>query len=308
MDKEVDVKPSRAISVRPVPANLARLRFGIRQECVLHCFAMLCLAQSLAATSSGRTKPSLTLPGKKLFYGQQGGFQHKSSKLHHDEIILAVTQQVSDHCSSGPGCHEQDTADGAGGLSHLTGIYLERVPLNGGDMAIAKISGHVGASDSVLQNHMTMHMSGREDLLWISWYFSHYPSSVHHRESLVQTRRERFAMRACLLGYPVGPWQLDADERRAYMDHGPTRYVLLVEQDRRDAYLGNSLAFLTSKGNIIEFRGMQASRSRRFVAPPDRQICGLGFTGSWLTRVTTCPLEAHETDEQNLREHIVHPD
>ena len=37
-------------------------------------------------------------------------------------------------------------------------------------------------------------------------------------------RRERFAMRACLLGYPVGPWQLDADERRAYMDHGPTRF------------------------------------------------------------------------------------
>ena len=121
-----------------------------------------------------------------------GGFQHKSSKLHHDEIILAVTQQerdssraqaqefhpecagiiknglcgrglletawcstppsrvlttaccrrtlsltctkVSDHCSSGPGCHEQDTADGAGGLlpalavSHLKSVLTcERV-------------------------------------------------------------------------------------------------------------------------------------------------------------------------------------
>ena len=47
------------------------------------------------------------------------------------------------------------------------------------------------------------------------------------------------------------------------------RYILFVEQDRRDAYLGNSIAFVTSKGlvchehlalqrgKILEFRGMQ---------------------------------------------------
>ncbi|CAE7157513.1 NEK1 [Symbiodinium pilosum] len=230
--------------------------------------------------------------GKKLFYGQQGGFQHKSSKLHHDEVILAVTQQERDsfvgnslvfytsecqiiafqgHDASSRTRLIAPIGSQITGLqfegSHLTGIYLERVPLDGSPMSIARISGHVGSAvDKVV---------------------------LQLRDG--STRRYGFEG-----GYPVGPWRLDTDE-----------YVLLVEQDRRDAYLGNSLAFLTSKGNIIEFRGMQASRSRRFVAPPARQICGLGFTGSWLTRVTTCPLEAHENleaGEQDLQEHLLHPD
>ncbi|CAE7535434.1 unnamed protein product [Symbiodinium sp. CCMP2456] len=227
--------------------------------------------------------------GKRLFYGEQGGFQHKSSRLHHDEVILAVTQQERDsfvgnslvfytsecqivafqgHDATSRTRLIAPTGSQITGLqfegSHLTGIYLERIPLDGSAMAIARISGHVGSAVDKLVLQL--------------------------RDG--SSRRYGFEG-----GDPVGPWTLDADE-----------YVLLVEQDRRDAYLGNSLAFVTSKGNIIEFRGLQASRSRRFVAPPDRQICGLGFTGSCLTRVTTCPLEAHETGEQNLREHSLHVD
>ena len=59
-------------------------------------------------------------------------------------------------------------------------------------------------------------------------------------------------------GDPVGPWTLDADELMPYkaeewihlfrQARAFRRYVLLVEQDRRDAYLDNSLAFVTSKG------------------------------------------------------------
>eukprot|EP00439_Symbiodinium_sp_Y106_P057299 s4205_g8.t1 len=227
--------------------------------------------------------------GKRLFYGEQGGFQHKSSRLHHDEVILAVTQQERDsfvgnslvfytsecqivafqgHDATSRTRLIAPTGSQITGLqfegSQLTGIYLERIPLDGSAMAIARISGHVGSAVDKLVLQL--------------------------RDG--SSRRYGFEG-----GDPVGPWTLDADE-----------YVLLVEQDRRDAYLGNSLAFVTSKGNIIEFRGLQASRSRRFVAPPDRQICGLGFTGSCLTRVTTCPLEAHETGEQNLREHFLHID
>eukprot|EP00438_Fugacium_kawagutii_P017336 Skav229806 [mRNA] locus=scaffold567:297164:299050:- [translate_table: standard] len=101
-------------------------------------------------------------------------------------------------------------------------------------------------------------------------------------------------------GYTAGPSELDDDEPAALRENQRcTEYILLVEQDRRDAYLGNSIAFVTSKGKILEYRGMQASRSRRFVAPPNRQICGLGFTGSRLSLVTTCPLQQPDGELQD---------
>ncbi|CAL1129092.1 unnamed protein product [Cladocopium goreaui] len=194
--------------------------------------------------------------GKKHFYGTQGGFQHKSWRLHHDEVILAVAQEERDsfvgnsvvfytsecqiialqgHDATNRTRLIAPIGSQISGLqfegSQLTGIYLERVPFDGSPMAVSSIIGHVGSAVDKLVLRL--------------------------RDG--STRRYGFEG-----GYQCGPYNLDDDE-----------YILLVEQDRRDAYLGNSIAFVTSKGKIWEFRGMQASRSRRFVAPPDRQICGL---------------------------------
>lgn len=221
--------------------------------------------------------------GKKHFYGNQGGFQHKSWRLHHDEIILAVAQEERDsfvgnsvvfytsecqiialqgHDATNRTRLIAPIGSQITGLqfegSQLTGIYLERVPVDGSPMAVSSILGSIGSAVDKLVLRL--------------------------RDG--STRRYGFEG-----GYQAGPYDLDDDE-----------YILLVEQDRRDAYLGNSIAFVTSKGKILEFRGMQASRSRRFVAPPNRQICGLGFAGSRLSSVTTCPLQPDGTD---LTDHVL---
>jgi len=221
--------------------------------------------------------------GKKLFYGNQGGFQHRTWRLHHDEVILAVTQEEREtFVGNGLTFYTSEcqiiAVQGADATSRkrliapigsqitglqfegsqLTGIYLEKVPTDGSAMAVASISGNVGSAVDKLVIQLT--------------------------DGAV--RRYGFDG-----GYPHEPYHLEEDE-----------YILLVEQDRRDAYLGNSIAFITSRGKILEFRGMQASRSRRFVAPPDRQICGLAFTGSYLSQVTTCALGDGADD---LKDHLV---
>lgn len=224
--------------------------------------------------------------GKRHFYGTQGGFQHKSWRLHHDEVILAVAQEERDsfvgnsvvfytsecqiialqgHDATNRTRLIAPIGSQISGLqfegSQLTGIYLERVPFDGSPMAVSSIIGHVGSAVDKLVLRL--------------------------RDG--STRRYGFEG-----GYQCGPYNLDDDE-----------YILLVEQDRRDAYLGNSIAFVTSKGKIWEFRGMQASRSRRFVAPPDRQICGLGFNGSHLSVVTTCPLQPDGALHGGLQDHVL---
>eukprot|EP00928_Gymnodinium_smaydae_P017890 TRINITY_DN16828_c1_g5_i1.p1 TRINITY_DN16828_c1_g5~~TRINITY_DN16828_c1_g5_i1.p1 ORF type:complete len:618 (+),score=72.16 TRINITY_DN16828_c1_g5_i1:48-1901(+) len=226
--------------------------------------------------------------GRKLFYGGQGGFQHRSWRLHHDEVILAVAQEPRDAYMGNSlvfytsECqiialqgHDARTrsrliapvGSQITGLqfegSILTGIYIERLPEPGLPMAVQRISGTTGSAVDKLVLQL--------------------------RDGSV--RRYGFDG-----GTPVGPFDLEPDE-----------YILIVEQGRRDAFLGNSLAFFTSRGNIIELRGMQASRSRRFVAPAQTQICGLGFDGSHLMRVSTCPLHAPSITEDGdeIREHVV---
>jgi len=79
-------------------------------------------------------------------------------------------------------------------------------------------------------------------------------------------------------GFVQGPWMLQEDER-----------IVAVEQAVREEYLGNSVAFFTSCGQVYRLSGVEASTSRRFSAPPGRQICGLEFEASALSLVRTCP-------------------
>jgi len=65
-------------------------------------------------------------------------------------------------------------------------------------------------------------------------------------------------------------------------------FIMIVEQARRNAYLGNSLAFYTSAGRVMPFRGMQAAKVRRYMAPRGFQVCGLVFDGSRLADVRIC--------------------
>eukprot|EP00931_Biecheleriopsis_adriatica_P118671 TRINITY_DN94018_c0_g1_i1.p1 TRINITY_DN94018_c0_g1~~TRINITY_DN94018_c0_g1_i1.p1 ORF type:complete len:621 (+),score=105.61 TRINITY_DN94018_c0_g1_i1:60-1865(+) len=224
--------------------------------------------------------------GTREFHGGKGGFQQRSWRLHHDEVILAVAQEERDSyvgnslvfytsdcqiiaLQGGDARTRSRLIAPVGsqitGLqfegSQITGIYLEHLPANGGPMAVEKIYGNVG-------------------------------SAV---DRVVLQLRDGSARRyGSAGGKEVGPWILEPDE-----------FILLVEQGRRDAFLGNSICFFTSRGRIIEFQGMQASKSRRFVAPPGTQICGLGFSGSLLAKVKTCPLGTAEARAVDVQEHPI---
>eukprot|EP00439_Symbiodinium_sp_Y106_P018328 s2881_g2.t1 len=66
--------------------------------------------------------------------------------------------------------------------------------------------------------------------------------------------------------------------------------IVIVEQARRDAHLGNSISFYLSSGKLYKLSGLESTRSRRFAAPAGHQICGLDFDGGGLlSRVSTCP-------------------
>lgn len=78
-------------------------------------------------------------------------------------------------------------------------------------------------------------------------------------------------------GSQCGPWTFREDEM-----------IVAVEQARRDAHLGNSLAFYTSAGRVYKLCGIESSWSRRFSAPVGQQICGLVFDSAVLSQVRTC--------------------
>lgn len=80
-------------------------------------------------------------------------------------------------------------------------------------------------------------------------------------------------------GQQVVPLELQWNER-----------IVIVEQARRDAHLGNSISFYLSSGKLYKLSGLESTRSRRFAAPAGQQICGLDFDGGGLlSRVSTCP-------------------
>jgi len=79
-------------------------------------------------------------------------------------------------------------------------------------------------------------------------------------------------------GFDQGPWSLAEDE-----------IITVVEQSHREEFLGNSVAFYTSSGNVYQLSGMAASCSRRCSAPTGWQICTLEFDGNSLSCVGTCP-------------------
>eukprot|EP00929_Paragymnodinium_shiwhaense_P114780 TRINITY_DN83295_c0_g1_i1.p1 TRINITY_DN83295_c0_g1~~TRINITY_DN83295_c0_g1_i1.p1 ORF type:complete len:618 (-),score=131.32 TRINITY_DN83295_c0_g1_i1:49-1902(-) len=79
-------------------------------------------------------------------------------------------------------------------------------------------------------------------------------------------------------GEMVGPFTLQKGE-----------YIRCVDQDRRDAYLGNSIAIITSKGNVFSILGMEGQKLRRAIAPEGMQIFDLKFEAGSLASVEVCP-------------------
>jgi len=88
-------------------------------------------------------------------------------------------------------------------------------------------------------------------------------------------------------GAECGPFVLQRDE-----------YITVVEQGRRDAFLGNSIVFYTSAGNVIRLLGMQSAAGVRFSVPVGSQLCGLEFRGSDLETIFTCPASGEDSSRR----------
>jgi len=91
-------------------------------------------------------------------------------------------------------------------------------------------------------------------------------------------------------GSAVGPWILEPDE-----------HIKIVDQNIREAYLGNSIIFQTSLGKVIRIFGVEKSKTRRVGAPEGSQICGLEFNGPDLMAAVVCPSSGDRDNQRTLR-------
>eukprot|EP00928_Gymnodinium_smaydae_P088884 TRINITY_DN72922_c0_g1_i1.p1 TRINITY_DN72922_c0_g1~~TRINITY_DN72922_c0_g1_i1.p1 ORF type:complete len:621 (-),score=119.05 TRINITY_DN72922_c0_g1_i1:290-2152(-) len=209
--------------------------------------------------------------GEVRHYGKRGGENQKKFPLEPGEIIIAVAQETrrnylgnalvfyTSHCqviavngSEAKSC-ERFVADAD---SQITGLQFQGSKLTGIKMADNPEEGPKG---------LVAEIRGKKG-------YCVDRIELHLRKS----RDPR-----CYGGYggaDVAPFQLNPDE-----------YITVVEQGRRDAFLGTFLAFYTSQGRIHIVQGMQAIEHIRYAAPAGSQICGLRFEGSRLSHVATCP-------------------
>merc|ERR1712232_111958 len=67
-------------------------------------------------------------------------------------------------------------------------------------------------------------------------------------------------------GSELGPWLLE-----------PMELIVVVEQSVKEQCLGASLSFYTSLGHVYTLAGVTSARSKRFAAPPGRQVCNIAF-------------------------------
>eukprot|EP00747_Dinoflagellata_sp_TGD_P199815 gnl/TRDRNA2_/TRDRNA2_73126_c0_seq1.p1 gnl/TRDRNA2_/TRDRNA2_73126_c0~~gnl/TRDRNA2_/TRDRNA2_73126_c0_seq1.p1 ORF type:complete len:464 (-),score=68.26 gnl/TRDRNA2_/TRDRNA2_73126_c0_seq1:64-1410(-) len=88
-------------------------------------------------------------------------------------------------------------------------------------------------------------------------------------------------------GSAMGPWSLKYGE-----------LIIAVSQEDASGCLGNSIAFYTSFGNVLEICGTLAKRNNRFVVPTGSQIAGLQFSGSMLSGVVALDAIGSPTSAQ----------
>lgn len=207
--------------------------------------------------------------GTVCYHGAHGGKTHGAWHLHQHELVIAVIQETRPMY-----------------LGNSVTLYTSEcqiISLQGGDARrrnrmVAPVGSQIVGLQFENSNLIGIHMervsaSGHGAVEQISgWVGSAVDGlSFHLRDGKVR----RYGGEG---GTEVPPLRLDADD-----------FLMIVEQSRMDAFLGNSFAFYTSKGQILEIRGMESARTRRFVSPRGSQICDLQFDGSLLVGVSTCP-------------------
>lgn len=219
-------------------------------------------------------------------YGGNGGVKHSCWKLSHDEVIIAVRQEVgprfmgaalvfyTSKCQiinlQGTDAVKRRRFVSPVGFqivglqfenSKISGVHLEKVTRSG-EGAIEKLRAHIGFAVDSLHFHL-------RDGSCVSW------------------------------GGDGG----DSIREESLEKH---EYVVIVEQQPRDPYLANSISFYTSTGRVVHFSGMSSTRSQRYMASIGNQICGINFEDVGdgnlrLAEVTTCPQNGDVSKAERIK-------
>lgn len=213
--------------------------------------------------------------GKSRTHGGEGGTEFKEWKLESDELIIGVTQE----------------RQGEGYLGNAVVFFTSKgrsVAVRGSDAARKRrfiapagtqIVGLMFESSRLMgvliekqkQGHPSQPMQGLVQNIWGSVGYA-----VDGVRFTLRDGEER------LYGNDAGgdynkSWDLKEEET-----------IVIAEQGNKDAFLGYSLSFYTSAGNVFSLRGISATQSLRFMTSHGEQICDLEFEAGKLKTVYTC--------------------
>jgi len=204
-------------------------------------------------------------------YGGLGGFEKLAYNLSPGEIIIGVGQETRDVYP-----------ENLGNAIVLYTSFCQVLAFSGSDAwqrsrFVAPVGSQVAGlqfvGPSLCGIHLESVRGNRGAVACISGYGGYGVDQI-----LVELRDGSTRQYGFEGSIAHGPWSLAEDEM-----------ITIVEQSFRDEFLGNSIAFYTSAGNIYKLSGMAASYARRCSAPSGSQICSLEFDGSNLVCVRTCP-------------------
>lgn len=202
-------------------------------------------------------------------YGGGGGTHYYEASLKPDEMILAVLQETrKDYLGTALVFFTSEgrtiNISGSEHKNHRIFVAPADCQIAGLQFDGSKLQGiHIADAPEKGSDSMVSSISGRT---------GYAVDAVRLHMKNGKTRAYGTAD-----GNERGPWNLKSDE-----------YIFAVEQGYRDAYLGNSIVFYTSAGNVHKLLGMQNRHCIRFAAPVGSQICRLHFEGSRLATVHLC--------------------
>jgi len=218
--------------------------------------------------------------GSNHFYGAKGGETHKEYSLHDDELILNVMQETREqylgNCLTFYTSRSRTiTLQGKDAKRRQRFVAPKGCQVVGLQFEDGKLIGLITERMTGSGGGQVEEIGGRNgyavDMVWFKLRGGEVKSYGNPG------------------GFEKGPYRLANDE-----------HVVVVEQGRRDAFLGNSMIFYTSAGRVISFLGMEACPTRRMAAPLGMQVCGFDFEGSHLHRVVLCPANGNTSETTTI--------
>jgi serine/threonine protein kinase len=196
---------------------------------------------------------------RRLCYPTQGktaGVYQKKVTLDPDELVIAVSQEFAENTYLGHALIFYTSKSRVVGFTGTSAARKSRFAAP----PDSQIVGLQFDNYRLVGIHLA-NIGGKESVREIAGCVGYAVDSVEF--VMIDGLEKKYGGRG---GSERVSWSLDKDE-----------YIVIVEQGRREPYLGYSMVFFTSTGKVLQLRGVDASRSKRVMVPRGRQLCGLSF-------------------------------